>query len=498
MSSERIVTATRGTVGSARETLVAYDPHRSNYPGGDDSAVVGKVSDGRLFSFTDKLWMSLGIISSRVVLILGQKNHRKTTTAMNLATVLSCNRMPDGSYPHVYADGIRMKGTQMEYDPLAYLLDSVPVELRERLNPFDDEFSFTFGQHETNALGLIQSSKEGIPATSEQEYLLRVSLHIMFKAFGRTKGIEVLAKIVQTLSVLDIKEYENDTLDAAIRDIAEQVSEEEKTAAQAEIDQLLARGMVEVPVETSLSEDGEEEPEDVQTKLVSIHELRNDETKLGEATQELSRIITRVLFGDFDQRFGGQKSFAKLMSQRAVVFNMSGMSDQTMAFIQGFIWRLKHEAHRRGDKRFIFQVQIHDENYKLWNDPVFAREMSDYLKQIRSYDTTLIMVSHRMRDYFSVGTKDSPERQKATNMFGDIPIWFVGKLAESDAQDVINYHNLDPTWRDVITTLQPGVFLALIGDWDPFTVDFNAFTTDQLLEISYSNMANDEALAATT
>lgn len=486
---EKVVTAARGTIGSARETLVAYDPHSSNYPGGDDSAVVGRVSDGRLFSFTDKLWMKDGVISSRVVLILGGKNHRKTTAAMNLATVLSCNRMPDGSYPHVYADGIRMKGLRMEYDPLADMLDSEPVELRDRLNPFDDEFSFTFGQNETTALGLVQASKSGIPATSEEEYFLRVALHIMFKSFGHTKGIETLAKIIQTLSVEDIKDYETDTLDAAIRNIAEEVSEEERSLAQVEIDQLMARGFKTVPTKEST----EEQPK---YEKVSLHELRNDTTKLGEATQQLARIITRILFGDFDQRFGGQKSFAKLMSQRAVVFNMSGMNDQTMAFIQGFIWRLKHEAHRTGDKRFIFQIQIHDENYKLWNDPVFAREMSDYLKQIRSYDTTLIMVSHRMRDYASVGTENSPERQRATNMFGDVPIWFVGKLPESDAQDVVHYHNLDPSWLDVITTLRPGIFLALIGDWDPFTVDFNAFTTDQLLEMSYSNMANDEALAA--
>lgn len=496
MSTERIVTATRGVVGSARETLVAYDPHRSNYPGGDDSAVVGKVSDGRLFSFTDKLWMSLGIISSRVVIILGEKNHRKTTTAMNLAAVLSCGKMPDGSFPHVYADGIRMKGKIMEYDPLAEMLDSIPVELRDRLNTFDDEFGFTFGQHETNALGLVQAAKNGEPATSEQEYHLRVALYIMFKAFGRTKGIEMLAKIIQTLSVKDIQEYEQDNLDASIRSIADEVTDAEKAAVQAEIDRALSRGTFEVPVDEIPDYFGEDAPEAPKTKFVDVHELRNDETRLGEATQELSRLITRILFGDFDQRFGGQRSFAKLMSQRAVVFNMSGMNDQTMAFIQGFIWRLKHEAHRRDDKRFIFQVQIHDENYKLWNDPVFAREMSDYLKQIRSYDTTLIMVSHRMRDYYSVGTENSPERQRATNMFGDVPIWFVGKLPESDAQDVVNYHNLHPSWLDVITTLPKGVFLALIGEWDPFTVDFNAFTTQQILDMSYSNMANDEALAA--
>ena len=418
-----------------------------------------------------------GRINSTVMATLAEKGHGKTTTNIVIATRLGARRAGTDKMRLTTDDHRRDDGTP-EYEDLTKFFGTEQINLAEyQLNILD----MAMGMKAHQQLGTLKACLEytiGRKLKVPEAEALRYGLKKVRKLFPKDAELGLLSLALRNLGMGDVVGFQADIIGSLaqrhgnspeFRKLVEEGAPKEKGDAGND-DQMSLFG-------PSLSKKAKKPQFGRQTK------------GLLDAAAELASMIEELIDGEYGQIFGGQHSLVEAMSQRMVAFDYSGLSEEAIMLMQTLMWEWKTAALVNKDKRFQFDIEIHDENYTMWQYPVYARAMHKYLKQIRSYGTFVIMSTHRLADYRTVGKKSSREYQLANNMLSDVGIWLIGKLDRMAAEEAGKRLRLSETEVEQIQGLTKGNWGLKIGSeairW--VTVDL---TPDEI-EISASDGAND-------
>lgn len=189
---------------------------------------------------------------------------------------------------------------------------------------------------------------------------------------------------------------------------------------------------------------------------------------------------------------GDENSLAGAMEQRFFAPDFTGMTDQDLVIIQAYIWRVKMMGIINDDPLRYFNLELHDENYKLWKYLAYARAQSEFLKAIRGTRTTVVEMTHRYRDYTTVGPASSEQYMLATNHLDDISIHVLGRQPESAREEVRSRLELSNTEFNLCKRMPFGTWgLVILGQ--PFR-HVRMEITSGVREVSASDAANDSMI----
>lgn len=318
----------------------------------------------------------------------------------------------------IYADNHRNLDGVGEYDRLARLYDSTMIDLDEKINPFDSSLGLNISDHLETAVAIYESYNEGASPTRHMKLAMRVALHEMFKEGQReTPSAELFAKILLSIRKEHGLDYTRGVIEIVIK-------QDLPLAPTAPLYEVSGDEYVERIMEVSLSK------EELDSGNINWEEFTVDAGLVAEAA-------LGFLDGEYGETFGGTASFGDKFGQRFVGIDFSHKNDQTVAFLIAMVLKVKESATLRRDRRFMFDIEIMDENPPLWEIPTFARAMAKRLKHARSEDTTIIQISHRPQDYTTVGEAGSQVRSLAVNSRKDIGATFFARFEDRENVDYV-------------------------------------------------------------
>lgn len=391
-------------------------------------------------------------INSTVMSIYGDKTHGKTTTAIAMAERFGGRRAGNRRI-RITGDVHRVNDDIPEMDRLAKFYDTELIDLSSyELNLLDMAMGMKFSQQLGMVRRCLQHVFEKKFSVAERE-ALRIALKKVRKLFPESANLKLLAFVLRTMVDDDFIEVQR-ALHAQLQ------QEHGNDAAFSELSQNFLG-----------------------------HEQRKLTPGVKRACLHLASQIEELLDGEYRGIFGGKNSLKEVLSRRCVLFDYSSLSDEAIVLVQAMIWEWRAAALTNRDMRFHFDIDIHDENHKMWQFEVYAVAMSKYLKQARSYGTFIILITHRMQDYRTVGKTSSRVHQLATNMTGDIDMALIGHLDHKAAKEVAKRYNLSPMETEVITQQSRGRWALVVGTQRARFVEL--VLEPHELEDSYSNKAND-------
>jgi hypothetical protein len=426
MAANRVSTQQSTFTAPLPDALAPMIPFVRPHGGGNDETTLGFYMGTREpFPFDPPQMMADGRIESQVAIAFAKKNHGKTTLAKTL--VLRLGGVSAGGRPtRIFADDHRRNNGVPEWRILAHKLGCKEIEFEQKLNLFDPGFGLSTSEYFAIAVDAYSHSNDGRPLVGHQPFALQMAVEKIFTDYRNYACIELLPMILRSQTYEDAQKYYQ-TMDSELLESLE---------------------LDEMPPELKQLAD--------RTINLSSREFLNDSNLVAER-------FARLLKGDFGKKFGGRGSLAKAMSQLAVFTDYSGLDDGVIALMQSFFWRVKKHAQQYRNRDFMYHIEVHDENYKLWNYLSYAQSMSDFIKQARAFETFLMMLTHRPKDYLSVGEPGSKQRQLATNMLDDVSIVFVGRQSKKAALDLAERYDLTPHDVQMLTSLNPGSWGVIIG-----------------------------------
>lgn len=366
------------------------------------------ADDGHPFPFDPWNLRDDGDIDSCILGVLANKAHGKTSTARTIAVRLG-QRDADGEEMRIAAANFRRDDDKPEYEDTADFFDSTQIKLEEfSINLLDMSMGMTYAQ-QLGLMKVVFGHIFGIPKFSPaQTEVLRYGLMKVRELFPKTADLGVMALGLRTLNKKEIVKYRDQIY----------ASTAKKHGGDPNFLKLIAE------------RDGETggKPKYKAKKFVEVGRLM-------QAAAELASMIEEAVGGEYGGIIGGSGSLAKVMEDRFISFDYSGLTDDQVALVETLLWYWKTAALINGDKRFEYHIEIHDENYMMWEFEVYARAMHRFMKQIRSKRTFLILLTHRFADWETVGKTDSHQYRLATNMSSDIDMWLIGKLDKAAAED---------------------------------------------------------------
>jgi hypothetical protein len=340
----------------------------------------------------------------------------------------------------VYADNHRRLAGVDEYGRLARLYDSEMINLDEKINPFDVSLGLSTSDHLETAVAIFESYYEGLVPSRHMKLAMRVALHLMFDPQQKeTPSAELFAKILLMLRQEHGVGYTESILNVIRKEDVPQAPEGEV-----------------------MPQDGENYLERIMDVHLTKEELDVSNIQWDDFMADAGLVAEAVLGfldGEYGQTFGGTSSFGDKFGQRFAGIDFSHKNDQTVAFLIALVLKVKNSATLRRDRRFMFDIEIMDENSALWEIPTFARAMAKRLKHARSEDTTLIQISHRPQDYATVGDAGSQVRSLAVNSRKDIGAVLFARFEDEENLDYIEgAFGLTPVERAHISQLNPGQY----------------------------------------
>jgi len=340
----------------------------------------------------------------------------------------------------VYADNHRNLNGIGEYDRLARLFDSKMIDLDEKINIFDQTIGLTISDHLETAVAIYESYNDGASPSRHMKLAMRVALFHMFSANQKeAPSAELFAKILLQIR----KEHGVDYTRSVIEIVRKQ---DLPKTSDAPFEELNEDEQLEQIMDVSLTK------EELDTGNINWDEFMVDAGLVAEA-------VLGFLDGEYGETFGGTASFGEKFAQRFVGIDFSHKNDQTVAFLIAMILKVKNSAMQRRDRRFMFDIEIMDENSALWEIPTFARAMAKRLKHARSEGTTLFQISHRPQDYATVGEAGSQVRSLAVNSRKDIGATLFAMFEDKDNVDYITeLYGFTSVERAQMMALTPGQY----------------------------------------
>lgn len=443
--------------GSARDvigvSLPFWQPSRNNISG-----VLGGASmdDQGWFDYNPFKWMEMDMCPNLIQMNVAKIGHGKTTLIDYIAAVYSALRIGgDANYEmRVWGDNIRKIHGQVELERLAgFFGEPVVGAGGQRINPLDTGYDLSRAQQLQFLESMLIQANRGNDLQEYLAYALRIAVDWMYREFAEYASLDVLGELMRSLDLV---------AETAYRNAAPLASRIGLTDAE------LPPGLLEISRRS-----GNISEADFKAGAFAGYKLIDRVTK------------------EFGGRFGGRGSDAEqIRQQRSVIYDMSDLPDEAIALNQEFNWLVRNNGNAKQNREFMFQIDIHDENWKLWNYLSYANAMYAYLKQIRSYETLVLMNTHRPNDYQTVGYSDSsPQRQKATKMLSDVGIWYVGKQEAADANEIRHLIGLNGAEERRLTTLGKGQWGVKIGNERMQFVNMASVYVPALRDLSFSNQA---------
>ena len=373
--------------------------------------------------------------------VLGDKDNGKSTIGKIIAT-------EDGAVfnglkkKRVYADNHR----HTEYAELAKYFGTEMIGFDERLNVFDEDIGFTIADHQTTAEILFVKANKEVQAVGHQQFVIETAVFKMFSNPETEKSPESFGRILLTLDKEDGYNYLSSSIGLTNR----------------------------------------------------IYSNINWEEFQRDAGYVAQRVV-HFLSGALGKTFGGTGSIAKKLMDangdtnrqvRATVVNYYGKDESTTAFLISFLNRIRLAAEERGDLRFMFDTELHDENYAMWDYAEYADTTVKRNKQSRTLPNApqTVFTTHSLLDLESTKFRD----QAFTNVRG-IDVWFFfGMEKKIDRDATQDFFRLTNTEAAHLATLQVGQFGFKVGNEDVVFAEIHL--THMRERLSYTNKTNDEAL----
>ncbi len=405
-------------------------------------------------------------IDSPIVGKYAKKGHGKTTDNMQMA-YRTWLRTMGGRRTKISIDDLRLNNGKAEYGKLCKICGVKPVQLQKfRLNLLDMALKLTFNEQLHLVKGTLQLASAVI-FNAQQTKGLRYGLMKVREQFVDTAVTSDLLTCMRELNLKDVSHFESN--------VTSRQSHQTITPAR----QLLIKRQ---PI---VSHD-----EDAASK--AIEQLANEAylVSLLRAAKEVADIIENLLDGEFGELFGGEHSLAEVMQQRLVVWDYNGLSEESISLVQFMLWEIKGAAIDRNDHDFFFDLEIHDENYSMWSNAIYAESMAKFMKRIRGTSTIVVLASHRLADYDAVGDENSRERKLAINMQDDISVWMIGCVSTKAAKQFQLQCGLTDEETKMLPKLPIGHWGIKIGN-EPMRFVHSKPTFIENLLIA-SDEANDE------
>ena len=412
-------------------------------------------------------WKHHKHIGAPIALCLAKIHGGKTSLAIALALKLGMLKAAHRRRVRVTLDEHRRNHGQLEYQRYVDFCGYKHVSLHE--NPINMLAPST-GLSRAAMLNMMIETVEYITREKLDHYdimVLMVALAMMFDLTPETASKEQLSDIIERLMPKDfnafigiqkkplLEQLQTDTIDTHLQAM--------ETAATGDIPwQFVAEERVKQSVEF-------------------------DEERLQESLFKLISALTRLgEHGDFGGTFGGADSVQGL-DQRVVAVDLTRLNPSTVSLVQSWWWRVKGVAHENADPEHSFQLEVHDENHKLWKDPVYAKAMAAYMKLIRATGSFLILNSHRTTDYEAISGEAG---LLAQNALDEVEVLFLGQQSPSVARRVCERFDLPKSVAERLPVLGVGQFCLIVGTAAPVYVQVDM--TPKMLELCETNQANLE------
>lgn len=400
-----------------------------------------------------------GNIKAIVVMILGLIGYGKTTLAQVLA-VRYFGLSFGNQRCRVSLSNTRINEDVQEYRGFTEFLGEDMVELDRHLtNPLDMELGMSRPELRLTLRSLFEHNNTQL--TTIQTFMLRVILDMLLD--GETAP-----------SLAGFNDIASRTLRT---DISRRLPHPDLLVAQME------------PEIRSLNPTWDNNKVSEQLRATR-HEFASGYTEedFRRAALELFMRCDNLLDGEMSGVFGGNQSLAGIYERRVVALDYSRMEDEAATMIQGLNWRVRSSALKRRDPRFRVNIELHDENYAAWEKLVYALPMYQHIKKIRQHGQMLVMNSHRLADYYSVGSAGSATREMATNMTKDVTVAFLGRQTPDAIPELRERFDLSRSVGQALLTLPQGCFCAVVGEKKP--VLFRLIRTPAERKFTESDMAS--------
>lgn len=412
-------------------------------------------------------WKQHGHINAPIAFALARINGGKTSLAKAMG--LRLGQLKNGRQRiRMALDDHRRNSGELEYAKFVKYMGSRELSLARRpINILDHKMKMT---RAANLRMLIDVAEYvgNFKLTPYHTISLQVALNMMCDLYPTATTLELLLMFLRAQQVEDVEFY----IGRHDRRIFEQLK---ITRIEQEI----------YPREDSFWK------VDLESRLREKSGI--DAQRLRQANLELVFVYERLLGGDFGGTFGGNESLYDHMTQRVVASDYTGLNPQSLGLVQALIWRWKGAAHERADAELAFQLEIHDENHKLWKNIEYARAMSAYMKLIRSTSAFLILNSHRSGDYEAIAGE---EGLLAQNALDEAEVLFLGGQPPSVARKIAQRFDLSTKVGERLTTLRTGEFCLVVGSRAPVFIGLELTKKD--LVICESNQANIRQLEDST
>lgn len=412
-------------------------------------------------------------LNAIVIMILGQIRMGKTTLAKVLAKRHAALDFGASRCRISLAD-TRINANVQEYKLFTEFFGEKMVELNNhQLNPLDQAMGLAVYEQRIVIRKLLEYRNTELNA--RQLFILRLALDALLVSSEAPS----LPSFARTLASLRLE-------DAALR----------IPYLRDDVNSLRAQVEEAHPEFADPKSEGYDESKITDTIRRQQQELRPGLTEedLHRDAMELFYRVDNIIDGELGEILGGNKSIADVLSRRVVGLDYSRLDEDSIPLVESMFWDWRGSARKRRDSRFAVDIEIHDENYGSWEHLVYARSMYNHIKKIRQHGGAIIMNSHRLNDYYSVGAAGSPQRALATNMVKDVQGVFLARQdPEAIAEIRSRWPQVTATLGLTLTQLGRGCFCAIIGDEPP--VLFRLQLTPRERLICESDQAGDARIS---
>ena len=435
--------------GSASDTIAVASPFWSASRYDVSGIALGESMDDQgWFDYNPIRWMHKNIVPNLIQMNVAKIGHGKTTLVDHIAAMYSAIQIGDNpEYEmRVWADNIRKLHGSIELGRLADFFDSTVVgSAGRRVNPLNQGYTLSRDQQLEFIEDAMVIANKGRPLERHLPYAISVATEWMYREHADDASFDTLGELMRVLDLDAEAGYR------AHRSLSSRLGKE------------LSPKLLEITQRSG---------------GVNLEDFRNDAFRGYELLDRLTN--------QFGGRFGGLGSDAEELKQRAVVYDLSDLTDEAITLNQQFNWLVRNNANATQNRDFMFQIDIHDENWKLWNYLTYAKAMFAYLKQIRSYETLVIMNTHRPNDYQAIG---GDQGELATKMLSDVGMWFVGRQEPADAFEIRQLLGLNAVEERRLTTLTKGQWGIKLGTDRMVFINTSSVYTSMLKQMSFSNQA---------
>ena len=346
------------------------------------------------------------IIHSTIILILGDKNHGKTTLMQSLTLRLMALQAG-----HLNGTPVEMRSRihnrkpengQPEYKPLTDFLESPTFSLnKSRLfNLFDPSMGMSAWDLLETAVNACETSAEH-PLTGWQPLNLQVAVYKMLRDFRDVACPEILEVILRGIDISDVKAYYDASDNEVLNSLDSVLADRLKLRDQL---QLTMKRPNNIPRDEFLRDAG----------LASTY-------------------IGRILRGDFGRMFGGQKSLRSQLTLPMSTWDWTDVNPRGASLLEAMLWKWNTVALSTNDVGIIPHINLGDEESDGLNNLMHARFMAAFVKKARAFHTADLRATQYQSDIRNAGAVGSEMRGHVESILLGTGLRFIGRQPKNDA-----------------------------------------------------------------